>query len=154
MKPPVLNLPKFTRHFTVVATVSVVAGKFRVIDKRVEELLDICDAINATLIFKTVKEGDKERLFASITLRGPPAYPGMLVPWFPNFLISPLPSKFDDGMDWLLGMGYGSGIKRVSESAIFTNNFSHPFDGLRKKLFFDTTPESDTETETEDEADI
>ncbi len=117
--------PKRTRYFT-----------FTRVNPRSQDyaiLLDTCERIDASLGYKTVRDGQKIRLLGFITLRGPATIADDILRLLPNFNVTSLNRRFGSGFDWLAEARSGS--RFFVDGPMFHNYKGHPFQQLKTQLF-------------------
>ena len=97
------------------------------------KLLDVADKIDACLKYKTVMDGAKYRLVGFLVLRGRPTYAADIGRLLPNFNVTFLSCRFDDGYDWIGQVRLDGGV--FVDGPVFQNYKDHPFVGLKRALF-------------------
>jgi len=97
-------------------------------------LLDVCERIDGSLCYKTIRDGWKIRLMGFIVLRGPTTIVDDIRRLLPNFNVTLLDMEFESGYDWIVNTK-PNGEEFFVDGAVFQNAKVHPFHGLKACLF-------------------
>lgn len=104
------------------------------LSQQYDHLIDTCNRINASLGYKTVREGWKVRLIGFIILRGCRTNARDLRRLFPNILLTQMDRDSFDGYDWMDRFNHGR-RPFFMDGEVFTNGRAHPLSELRRTLF-------------------
>ena len=96
-------------------------------------MLETSDRINASIGFKTIRDGWKVRLVGYIILRGPLAYEEDIARCFPNFLVTKMGPGVEMARDWLKSVDTGDPFF-VDGFELF-NARGNPYQSIKKTLF-------------------
>jgi len=99
-----------------------------------DRLLGECQRIDASLGYKTIRDGWKVRLVGFIVLCGRTTIPDDIGRLFPNFNVTSLGPGFQDGFDWMAGVAESESGFFV-DGATFNNAIEHPYVQLKTLLF-------------------
>ena len=100
-----------------------------------EHLVDTCEKIEACLAYKTVRDGWRVVLTGFFILRGPSTIQDDIRRLFPNFLLTNLSLQYQESLEWLVGAKL-EGLPFFQDGEIFSNGKEHPFQSVKKNLFF------------------
>jgi hypothetical protein len=103
--------PVDTRYFSF-TRVNPKAGDY-------DALVKTCNRVDAYLSYKTVRCGERTRLFGIIVLRGPPTIADDIGRLFPNFNLTPMTGEFDANFERLMGNTSGGDVIQHSEHPLF-----------------------------------
>ena len=123
---PPLHFYRFTRYF--------VFSRVNPVSQDYELLRGVCERINASLGYKTVRDGVRIRLVGFISLRGPPTIADDIGRLLPNFLVTKLGCKHVDGFHWMAEVASDDGSLLVD--GVVTHHYKeHPFKTVKTRLF-------------------